>query len=150
LAPSWNGQYIAILPPATCYDLMRDTQWVDAARYAGSRQIFKGEVGEYMGVRVVETTNPYEVNVAGYDNNEAIGPVYANIVTGKGAYGVPRLTGKNAFSSPYRPTLLINDQPDKADPLNQFITVGWKAYYNAMLLNPNWVTSIVARTQFSG
>lgn len=51
-----SGSYVAIIHPDTEYDIMGDDDWVSAAEYAGSTQIFEGEIGKIHGVRFVETT----------------------------------------------------------------------------------------------
>jgi N4-gp56 family major capsid protein len=51
-----NGSYVAIIHPDVAYDLLGDDDWVSAAEYAGSTQIFEGEIGKIHGVRFVETT----------------------------------------------------------------------------------------------
>jgi N4-gp56 family major capsid protein len=56
LAKPINGSYVAIVHPDVVYDLMNDSEWVNASQYAGSTQIFEGEIGKLYGVRFVETT----------------------------------------------------------------------------------------------
>lgn len=55
LVPTFpDGTYHAIIHPGAVYDLQSDTSvggWIDAARYAGARQLMTGELGEYAGVR---------------------------------------------------------------------------------------------------
>jgi N4-gp56 family major capsid protein len=51
-----NGYYVGIIHPDTAFDLMGDDDWVAASEYAGSGQIFEGEIGKIHGVRFVETT----------------------------------------------------------------------------------------------
>ena len=51
-----NGYYVGIIHPDVAYDLMGDDDWVNASQYAGSTQIFEGEIGKIHGVRFVETT----------------------------------------------------------------------------------------------
>lgn len=51
-----NGYYVGIIHPDVAYDLMGDDDWVSASEYAGSTQIFEGEIGKIHGVRFVETT----------------------------------------------------------------------------------------------
>lgn len=48
--------YVGIVCPDTAYDLMCDPEWISASEYAGSGQIFEGEIGKIAGVRFVETT----------------------------------------------------------------------------------------------
>jgi len=51
-----NGSYVGVIHPDVAFDLMGDDNWVEASQYAGSTQIFEGEIGKIHGVRFVETT----------------------------------------------------------------------------------------------
>ena len=51
-----DGSYVAIIHPDVAYDLMHDSDWVNASEYAGSTNIFEGEIGKIAGVRFVETS----------------------------------------------------------------------------------------------
>ena len=51
-----KGSWVAIIHPDVAYDMMRCTEWIDASKYAGSTQIFEGEIGKMAGIRFVETT----------------------------------------------------------------------------------------------
>jgi hypothetical protein len=50
---------------------------------------------------------------------------------------VPKLSGSKAGSDPRMPSMIVLSQPDKADPLNQIVTIGWKAFYQAALFLTN-------------
>jgi N4-gp56 family major capsid protein len=72
-----DGSYHGIIRPGAKFDLMSDTAvggWIDAARYAGSKPLMVGELGEYAGVRFVES--PAAVQSAG-----VVGPVIASGAT---------------------------------------------------------------------
>lgn len=51
-----DASYIGILHPHSDRRLMEDSDWKDASLYAGSAQIFNGEVGKYHDVRTLSTT----------------------------------------------------------------------------------------------
>lgn len=51
-----SGYYVGIIHPDVAFDLMGDDDWISASEYAGSEQIFEGEIGKIHGVRFVETT----------------------------------------------------------------------------------------------
>lgn len=51
-----EGDFVQIVHPDTVYDIQKDSAWVEASKYAGSKQIFDGEIGKIHGVRFVETT----------------------------------------------------------------------------------------------
>lgn len=55
-APTIDGKYIAIIHPSVADDLRtyRDL-WTDLHRYAATREIFNGEIGELHGVRFIES-----------------------------------------------------------------------------------------------
>lgn len=56
-APKWAGDhYICFLHPHQARGLRDDNDWVNAALYAGSGQIYTGEIGRYADVRFVSTT----------------------------------------------------------------------------------------------
>lgn len=144
-APTFGGYYAAVLAPEVTRDLQLDNAWVTVSQYADAERIFRGEVGRYFGARVVEATNPFRESAV-QGTYDGAGTIYSSIFTGMGGYGVPRLSGQ----SPWRPRVLICNDPDKSDPLNQKITVGWKAFYTAKVLNPGWVINLRTRSQFNG
>lgn len=80
-AKTINGNYVAIVHPDVVYDLMNDSEWIDANQYAGSGRIFNGEVGKMYGVRFVETT------MAKIWKPSAL-PIYGTLVLGENAFGV--------------------------------------------------------------
>lgn len=157
-APTFGGDYVAVCPPQVTRDLMRDTDWLDAAKYSAVKQLFKGEVGSIYGVRVIEATNPfiakgsatagdeYVYDASGTSGLAAGSDIYTTMVLGRGAFGVSKLKGTQ---SPWAPKVIINDKPDKSDPLNQFITAGWKAYYTAGVLNTTWGIAHKSKSRFS-
>ena len=55
-APTINGKYVGIIHPYVAYDLMRDSEWIDAHKYASPENLYEGEIGELAGVRFVQTT----------------------------------------------------------------------------------------------
>jgi len=71
--PFADEKYVCIASVKAMRGIKDDTSvggWIDAARYAGSKRLFTGEVGEYMGVRFIEETNVLS-NAIG--NNSAYG-----------------------------------------------------------------------------
>lgn len=54
--PIDGKNYVAIVHPDVVYSLTKDDEWVSANEYAGSENIFAGEIGRIHGVRFVETT----------------------------------------------------------------------------------------------
>ena len=143
--PRINGEYIGIVPPQIARDLQVDSTWVNASSYTGVKQLFRGEIGMLSGVRYVVTTNAWGESATKGTRDTATPTIFSTIFTGRDAYGVAKLNG----TSPMKPQVIIADKPDKTDPLNQLLIAGWKAYYNAVVLNPAWVIVQRSKSQYA-
>jgi len=107
-SPKWAGDhYICFLHPHQGRGLRDDNDWINASLYAGSQQIYTGEIGRYEDVRfIVTTVMPNGANNAvdtstgdfvdpGYDANLRVGAgvpanqvnVYQSVMFGEYAYG---------------------------------------------------------------
>lgn len=133
-----NGDFVAIIHPDTTMDIMNDEGWIDAAQYAGSERIFKGEIGKMYGVRFVEST---EAKIfAAYDDTSGDDDTplcYGTLVMGANAYGVTEIAGGGL-------TTIIKQlgSGGTADPLNQRATAGWKAIKTAEILTQEFMVRI--------
>ncbi|MDO4745437.1 MAG: N4-gp56 family major capsid protein, partial [Bacillota bacterium] len=125
-----DGYYIAIVHPDTVYDLQNDEEWVEASKYAGSTQIFNGEVGKLYGVRFVETTE-----AAIIQENDVT--VYATLFIGANAYGVTTLAGRGIET-----IIKQKGSAGTADPLNQRSSVGWKLLKTAKILVDEYLVRV--------
>ena len=155
--------YVGFLSPDTESELMADTDWKNVQTYRdlpAIRQsgLFRGEVGQWGGVRFVRTTQPFRfpqaaIGTAGsasgvgannpgttYTNYAADGAVHSTIILGMEAFGSTTLKGNNSV----KPGMIIkNPGPsDTSNPLNMFSTVGWYVPYIAKALNPMFAVQI--------
>ena len=130
-APTIGGKYVAIIHPYVAYDLMRDTEWIDAHKYANPTNLYEGEIGEIAGVRFVQTTEAkiYE------------GGVFGTLFLGEGAYGVTEITGGGLQT-----IVKQKGSAGTADPLDQRSSVGWKAIKTAELLIPNYIVRVESKS----
>lgn len=134
-APTINGKYVGIVHPYVAYDLMRDSEWIDAHKYAQPENLYEGEIGEIAGVRFVQTT---EAKIYGSGDGAPTGlAVFGTLILGDGAYGVTEITGGGL-------EIIVKQKGSAgtADPLNQRSSVGWKAIKTAELLIPNYLVRI--------
>ena len=134
-----DGYYVAIIHPDVAYDLMRSEDWVNAAQYAGSTQIFEGEIGRVAGIRFVETTEAKIFAKAGTGSKD----VYATLVLGADAYGVTEVEGGGL-----QHIVKQLGSAGTADPLNQRATVGWKAIKTAERLVEGYMIRIESCSTF--
>jgi len=138
-----GGYFTAIMAPEVARDLMNDDDWLEASKYGNPDNLFKGEVGRYMGVRVVSTTNPFRQTTQHV--YAASGANYSTFVVGDQSYGGVDLTTMSAYS----PKMIISQGADKTDPLNQYTTVGFKFYYGAAIINAAHAVNICSVTNYS-
>ena len=134
-----DGYYVAIIHPDVAYDLMRSEDWVNAAQYAGSSQLFEGEIGRVAGIRFVETTEAKIFAKAGASSKD----VYATMVLGANAYGVTEVEGGGL-----QHIVKQLGSSGTADPLNQRATVGWKAIKTAERLVEGYMIRIESCSTF--
>ena len=85
-AETIQGDYVAIVHPDVAYDLVNDSEWVDANHYAGSSKIFAGEIGKMYGVRFVENTQAKIWKPSTL-------PIYGTLVLAANAFGVTAING---------------------------------------------------------
>lgn len=144
-APLINGQYVCIAAPQITRDLMNNTDWLEVHKYSDAQPLYRGEVGSLHGTRFIEDTNPYREDSDAKGVYASDGVVFSSIFLGGDAFGVPALSG----DSPKSPQVLITDSADKSDPLNQLVTVGWKVFWTAKVLNTNWFIVQRSRTEYA-
>lgn len=140
LAKKINGYYVAIVHPDCVYDLENDDEWINASQYAGSTQIFEGEIGKLYGVRFVESTEAKIWAEAGASNIS----VYATLVLGANAYGTTNVEGGGLQS-----IVKQLGSGGTADPLNQRATAGWKAIKTAEILYDDYLVRIESASTYS-
>lgn len=155
-APTFGGFYNAVLPPQLVRDLINDPEFREVVRNSNAEKIFKGEIGQYYGCRIIEATNPfqedetegtYAATFSGAGTNTT-GLIYTGIITGKGAYGTVDMKKLGSSPAAKKPQVIINSKPDKTDPLGQWTTAGWKSFWASTVLNPAWGIAYRAKTQF--
>ena len=130
-APTINGKYVAIIHPYVAYDLMRDSEWIDAHKYANPTNLYEGEIGEIHGVRFVQTTEAKIFE----------GGVFASLFLGDGAYGTTEITGGGLQT-----IIKQKGSAGTADPLDQRSSIGWKAMKTAKILVENYMVRVESKS----
>jgi N4-gp56 family major capsid protein len=115
--------YVAIIGPSTLYDLKAETKFIRVEEYGSSAGgTLPFEVGAIDDVRFVLTNHPTVYTGAG---SGAI-DVHATLILGADAFGMISPMGIQNIVKDFG----VNGN----DPLNQRATTGWKAYYDAVIL----------------
>ena len=137
-----GGNYVAFIHPDIWSDLFNDTLIQNALQYGGLRgdtnPLFTGSIFDYAGIRLQRTANAriFASNAAS-GATATFSAVYATPVIGEEAYGEVKFS-----SDTVRLIVKGVGSAGALDPLNQFGTVGWKASYNAAILNQVFIQRI--------
>lgn len=132
--PVTDGKFIMFVHPDNTKDLFEDPDIVDAFQYAMPRSaenpMFSGILGDWMGVRFVETNNLRVRTSYGLSGAD----IYEVIMIGDEAYGVTELSAMAA-----RTIIHPRGTGGHTDPLEQYSTVGWKAALAVKILNSDFM-----------
>lgn len=134
-APKIDGYYVAIVHPLVAYDLMSDSEWIDAFKYTDATNIYNGELGKIAGVRFVEST---EAKIY-------TGGVFGTLIFGANAYGTTELTGGGLET-----IIKQLGSSGVADALNQRSSIGWKATKTAEILVQPYLYRVESKGTLSG
>lgn len=120
-----DGFYALVVHPNSSGTLQSDTSWQNAYIYTNAEAVRKaqtGVAGAYSGIKVV-----IDENIKTSANGSAGDTLYYSVLLGHGALGVTELDGGVSFTT--------TSGADKYDPINEFITLGWKALMVPVRLN---------------
>lgn len=135
-SPMDDGYYVGVIHPVIAGRLRKDTNWISWNQYTNPTAMYKGEIGQVNGVRFVDSTNAIAVAVlastwsAGASNFSAGGTLYGTLIVGKGAYG-----GTKMYPGDGVKISITDTEPDKADPLGMYGTVGYTIAMACKILN---------------
>lgn len=138
-APAFpDGYYVMVAHPQVVSDLMGDstavTSWAAWNEYTTPEAMYKGEVGRVFGFRVLQSTNMWSFSSGAGSSTSA----YCSIAVGPDALGCVEIGGKGGVETH------IVTGADHANPLDQWTSVGWKATFTSVVLNPSCgIVSIV-------
>lgn len=150
-ATGWGGYFVALICPQIAYDMQNDPDWIDASNFGDPQARFKGELKTYAGCRFVEHTNPMITDASSgalgtyAGTASAANAAYWSFVIGQQVYGCPAIAG----DSPYDPSIIIVDRADSGNPLKQFMTAGWKNFWAASALNPQFGTALISKSEYA-
>ena len=119
--PAVDGKYAAIIHPDVVRNLFGDTTVVNAFQHAGARTgdnpLFRGELGELLGIKFFETSAATTFSGLG----QSAGFVYATLFLGKDAFAVTELSSLAS-------EVIFHDIGTSGinDPLNQVWSLGFK------------------------
>lgn len=138
--------YIAVCHTDLAADIRNVTGFLPVAGYGARKEAVPGqELGAIETLRFVVSPllTPFlgggaAVGGGFVSSGGANNDVYPIVVLAKDAFGAVTLKGADAIT----PMVLNPGEPSKSDPAGQRGYVSWKAWYNCVRLNENWMVRI--------
>jgi N4-gp56 family major capsid protein len=124
--PLEDGFYALICHSDSAMILQSDSSWQTAYQYTDPENLRKGIAGTYAGVKV-----QIDNNIFTSANGSLGATVYNSVLLGRGAMGVTELDGG------VKTYTKKSGESDTSNPINQFITFGWKINFVPKILNKN-------------
>lgn len=142
-----EAAYVAFTHTDMQADIRNLAGFTPVAEYGSRQPLCAEEFGTVEDVRFITSPELLPFTDAGGADGDAFvstsgtsADVYPIVVVAQEAYGLVPLKGPGAIT----PKVLNPDTIDKSDPLGQRGYVGWKAYFNATVLNQTWIARIEA------
>lgn len=133
--PVEDGKYLAFVSANSLADLLNDTDAKNAFQYAAQRgdsnPLFTGQVGDYLGLRFIESSRATVSSSLGLSGAD----VYQMVVVGDQAYAVSELDGQT-LRTYYQPR---GSGGARGDPLYQVSSLGYKCAFACTILNQNFL-----------
>lgn len=125
-ADSVPGPYRGIIHPAVVFDFEEDEDvggWLPVGQYSDPSRIASGELGRYAGVTFFESPSAVKFAAGGAGGAD----VYSTIIMGPGAYAFGDYGSLTSHFVPFTAA--------PGNELAQLASVGWKAFFGAMLID---------------
>jgi len=120
--PQADGFYTLVCHSDTAMTLQADSAWREAYQYTDAENLRKGIAGTYAGAKI-QIDNNIKSSAMGSGGNT----LYFSLLLGHGSLGVTELTGTKSY--------YVAGGASKYDPIDEFVTVGWKAVMVPAVLN---------------
>lgn len=118
-----DGMYALICHSDSAMQLQADSTWQAAYQYTDPENMRKGIAGSYGGIKIQIDNN---IKSSALGSGGAV--VYYSLLLGKGAMGVTQLDGGVNYYA-------VAGGATKSDPIDEYITLGWKALMVPAVLN---------------
>lgn len=145
--PIIGNAFAGVMHPDVVADIRIDTNFVQAVNYSSPTptnsnrgDLFTGELGYWMGVRLISTTLAPSYGAVGASS----AAVYGTLIYGDGAYAV------SEFSGGLSTYIHTGGVQDTSNPLEQFSTVGWKWMGAAVILDNKRLLRLETSATYSG
>ena len=137
--PFADGDYVCVMAPQVHAALLRDPDFKAANQFGKPERIWKGEVQELGGVRVVRTNSPAFLPLS-QSTSGATNKIYSSFMISQFAYQISDLQHLQ---------VIVTAPGGGSDPLKQSYKIGYKFSFKSIITNENWITLMLSSGQDS-
>lgn len=127
--PFESGEYVLVIPPQVDAAIRQDPDFKAAAQFQAPERIWRGEVADLGGFRIVRTNAPGFAATAQTGSGFST-LVYSSFALGRFAYQISDLQNLRVY---------VVAPGGQTDPLMQSRKIGWKFSFKAIITNQNWI-----------
>lgn len=130
--PMDGSNYVFVTPPQVHAALLRDPDFKAANQFKSPERMFRGEVEQLGGFRIVRSNSP-AFAATSQATSGAANKVYSSFAIGKFAYQISDLQNLQMY---------VVQPGGQTDPLQQSRKMGWKFCFKAIITNQNWIRRV--------
>jgi N4-gp56 family major capsid protein len=137
--PFDDGDYVLVVAPQVHASMLQDPDFKASNQFGKPERIWKGEVQELSGFRIVKTNAPGFAFIANATSGAAK-KQYNSFAIARNAYQISDLQNLRVYAAA---------PGGQTDTLQQNRKMGYKFAFKAIITNQNWIFSIISAGQNS-
>lgn len=137
--PFDDGDYVLAIAPQVNASMLQDPDFKASNQYQMPQRIWRGEVQELTGFRVVKSNAPGFVPVT-QATSGAANKLYYSFAIARNAYQISDLQNLRVYAAA---------PGGQTDTLQQSRKLGYKFAFKAIITNQNWIWSVISAGQNS-
>lgn len=130
--PFEGGDYVFVCPPQVYSGLLKDPDWKASQQFRSPEKIWRGEVGQLGGFRVIRSNSPSFAATSQAGAGQA-SKVYSSFAIARFAYQITDLQNLRVY---------VVAPGGQLDPLQQSRKIGWKFAFKSVISNQNWIRRV--------
>lgn len=127
--PLMGAAYPLIVCPQVHASMLKDPDFKAVASYNAPQRMWRGEVENLGGFRVVVSNSPSFAATAQAGSGQS-SKVYSSFAIARGAYQISDLQNLQVYVTP---------PGGQGDPLHQSRKIGWKFAFKSLITNQTWI-----------
>lgn len=131
--PFDDGDYVFVCAPQVYANLLNDPDFKASVQFKAPERIWRGEVNELAGMRIIRTNSPAFAAVAQASPVGSTNKIYVSFAIARFAYQITDLQNLRVY---------VVAPGGQMDPLQQSRKIGWKFAFKSIITNQNWLQEV--------